>query len=196
MLDISCFGDFDEFSLHRKQALQAEHRQKTDNFLSSFMKLPEIHPKSTSQQQPNHAKSPVFSNTVCLSLARLVDQSDCPQHTLDQQINMYTVFCSVLAWYLHHFQLVLTAFLVRILFCFRGFGDARPRIEITSQFSGALSVQVNSKAPWHSIKVHLGQSPHFVTRLEGNSLDKLHTSGEFFENLLPNGGLFQPFANL
>ena len=131
----------------------------------------QVHPKSASQQQPNHAKSR-FSNTVCLSLARLVDQSDCPQHTLDQQINMYTVFCSVLAWYLHHFQLVLTAFLARILFCFRGFGDARPRIEISSQFSGALSVQVNSKAQGHSIKVHLGQKcPHFVTRLEGNSLD-------------------------
>lgn len=50
-------------------------------------------PASSNQTMQNPH---VFQTRVCLSLARLVDQSDCPQHTLDQQINFYTVFCSVL----------------------------------------------------------------------------------------------------
>lgn len=57
---------------HRKQALQAENRQKTNNFWSSFMKLPEIHPKSTSQQQSNHAKSPFFQTHFVFHLLDLL----------------------------------------------------------------------------------------------------------------------------
>ncbi len=173
-MDISCFGDFDEFSLHRKQALQCPSWKPLENgqFLVKFHETS----RNTSKVHQPTATKPCkipgvfkhglsFTCSTCWSIwlsSAYFGSTNQHVHCILQCIGMV----------LHHFQLVLTAFLVRILFCFRGFGDARPRIEISSQFSGALSVQVNSKAQGHSIKVHLGQKcPHFVSRLEGNSLD-------------------------